>query len=286
MNLKEIQYFVTLAEQQHFGKAAALCFVSQPTLSMQIQKLEHELGVKLFERSNKSVNITAAGKELVTQAKSILNGAAQMREQAKTLSDPLAGEIKIGIIPTLGPYLLPLCLQKINKQLPKLKTIIIEDKTDNLLKALDNHEIDAAILALPVNSDNYAVHKLFKEEFLFACSKQNPLADKKSIKIDMINPAELLLLAEGHCLRGQALELCKLSGGQFSATSLETLKELSAANLGVTILPRLACKNLNKNLVIKKISANKPHRQVAIIWRKTSSRTAALSKISEIVAEI
>jgi LysR family transcriptional regulator, hydrogen peroxide-inducible genes activator len=286
MNLKEIQYFVTLAEQQHFGKAAELCFVSQPTLSMQIQKLERELGVKLFERSNKSVNITAAGKDLVTQAKSILNGVAQMREQAKTLSDPLAGEIKIGIIPTLGPYLLPLCLRKLNKQLPKLKTIIIEDKTDNLLKALDNHAIDAAILALPINSANYVVQKLFKEEFLFACSKQNPLADKKSIKIDMINPDELLLLAEGHCLRGQALELCKLSGGQFSATSLETLKELSAANLGVTILPRLACKNLNKNLVIKKISANKPHRQVAIIWRKTSSRTAALNKISEIVAEI
>lgn len=286
MNIRELQYFAALAKLKHFGKAADFCHVSQPTLSMQLKKLEQELGVELFERNNKSVTLTAAGATLAENAQTILQNIAQMRESANSLSDPLAGEIKIGIIPTLGPYLLPLCLQKINKHLPKLKTIIIESKTEDLLQSLDNHKIDAAILALPINNENYSLHKLFKEEFLFACSKQHHLAKRSQIKIDMINPDELLLLEEGHCLRGQALELCKLSSQQFSATSLETLKQLTAANLGVTILPQLACKTNNKNLVIKKISASKPHRQIAIIWRKTSARNAALTAIKSVISDV
>lgn len=284
MNLQVMKYLVALAEHRHFGKAAAACFISQPTLSMQIKKLEGELNVQLLERTNKSVMLTDVGMRMAGHAKNILAEVAQMREQAKIALAPEAGEIKIGIIPTLAPYVLPRVIPRLTKVFPKLEYYLLEAKTTSLLEQLVMGQLDAAILSLPVENDNLVSYPFWSEEFLLAVSKRHPLAECHAVRSDVLAQANVLLLEEGHCLRDQALAVCQQLGDTaargFRATSLETLRHMVAANVGVTLMPKLACDN-NEAIRYIPFSGKKPQRQLAWLWRKTTPKAALLMRLTE-----
>lgn len=263
MNLQSIKYLSALAKYNHFGKAAKACFVSQPTLSMQIKKLEERLGVKLLERNNKSVRLTEIGHSLALRAQRILAEVEAMREEALEFKDPFSGEIKLGVIPTIAPYLLPVLFPKLQKLYPKLTFYVMESQTHNLLEELHQGRLDAAILAFPITSSQLQGSAFLVEEFFLAVAKAHPLATRKMLKKSDLLTHRLLLLEEGHCLRNQALEFCQASAGQidqnFSATSLESLIQMSAAGLGITLVPKLACQK-NPNLIYIPFKDNKPSR--------------------------
>ncbi|MCH9770587.1 MAG: LysR family transcriptional regulator, partial [Gammaproteobacteria bacterium] len=244
MNIRDLRYLVAVAEFKHFGKAAEHCYVSQPTLSMQLKKLEEELEVKLFERTNKQVLVTSIGTHVVAQAKKILAELDQLKSIAATAADPLAGEFRLGAIPTVAPYLLPQVLHDIKHELPKLELYIYENRTEDILKQLRQGLLDAIILALPIPAQGLTVTELYDEPFLVALSKKNPLSKEKQINLKELKSQNLLLLEEGHCLRNQALDVCQKVGAgetnEFRATSLPTLCQMVALDMGVTLLPELA----------------------------------------------
>ena len=288
MNIRDLKYLIAVAETEHFGKAADRCFVSQPTLSTQIKKLEEELGVQLFERTNKSVMATPIGEMLVAEARRILQQIEHMKQLAENSKDPMAGKFKLGIIPTLGPYLLPYLLQSVQQQLPKLELIIVENKTSVILQQLREGDLDAAILALPVDTHNLVAKTLFYEPFYVLLPKAHPLATKKSLSMKVLQDQMLLLLEEGHCLREQALEACRFTGAyskEFSATSLETLRQLVGLGAGITFIPALAVDSTvhDKNVIIRPISDKPPAREVGILWRGSSAREECCQLIAKII---
>lgn len=289
MNLRDLQYLVSVAKHKHFGKAAKECFVSQPSLSMQIKKLEDTLGVQLFERTNKNVMVTEVGKQLIDKAKDILQGADDMVDIANNFHDPLSGEIRIGAFPTLAPYFLPRIIPKITKKFPKLKLLLLEEKTDVLIDKLKSGEIDTAFLALPIDDNSLECIELFEDEFLLAVSTSHKLADKNSVTRNDLKNDSLLLLDEGHCLRAQALEVCSLIGlseqQDFRATSLETLRQMVVANVGITLIPKLAKRN-NDSLVYIPFEKDPPTRKIAMFWRRTSSKIRCCKSISEEIKQI
>ncbi|MEO7936623.1 MAG: LysR substrate-binding domain-containing protein, partial [Dokdonella sp.] len=244
MNLRDLQYLVALAEHKHFGRAAEATFVSQPTLSTQIMKLEDELGVALVERTPRKILLTEVGREIVQRARDVLNEVEQIRLIARRTLDPESGTLRLGIFPTLGPYLLPHVIPQIRERFPRLELLLVEEKTEVILRQLREGRLDAGILALPVHDQQLHVEKLFDEPFVLAVPAGNPLANHRSIKLDDLADQNLLLLEDGHCLRDQALEVCQLAGAGeksgFRATSLETLRQMVAANVGITLLPILA----------------------------------------------
>ena len=244
MNIRDLQYLVALADHGHFGKAAEICFVSQPALSMQIKKLEENLGIKLLERTNKSVLLTEVGTAIAEQARQILNQVEEVRELAKSAKDPFSGELKIGIFPTLAPYLLPHIIQPLSKIFPKLSFYLIEEKTAILLEQLKHGKIHAAILALPVEEKVLSSSLLFKEEFLLTVPHSHPFAKRKSIEHEELDKKKILLLEEGHCMRHQILSFCQNinlhEAKNFRATSLETLRHMVAAGAGITLMPKLS----------------------------------------------
>lgn len=287
MNLRDLKYLVAVAKYKHFGKAADESAVSQPALSMQLKKLEEELGVQLFERDNKNVMVTPVGQKIVEKANEILLVAKEMEAIAKTFHNPLAGEIKIGAFPTLAPYFLPSFLPKVIKKFPELKMLLVEEKTELLINKLKKGEIDAAFLAVPLpqQEDKLHIEKLFNEAFYLAVPKKHPFAEKKTISRSDLSGEKLLLLEDGHCLREQSLEVCSLMGAKenqdFRATSLETLRQMVASGIGITLIPQMA---INKNSDVVYIPFNKeiPARTIALIWRKTSPRDELLKKISQL----
>ena len=290
MNLRDLKYLVALADHKHFGRAAAACFVSQPTLSTQIKKLEDELGVPLVERAPRKVMLTPAGREAAARARNIVAEVEQMKEAARRSQDPEAGTVRLGIFPTLGPYLLPHVVPKIRQRFPHLELLLVEEKSDQLLRLLREGKLDAAVLALPVHDDQLHAEFLFEEPFVLAVPDGHPLAHRQSLSLDELSDQRLLLLEDGHCLRDQALDVCHLAGAleksEFQATSLETLRQMVAANVGVTLLPLLAVKPpvaRSENVqLIGFDSARQPSRRIAMVWRRSSAMGDFLEHLAQL----
>lgn len=282
MNLRDLKYLIALIDHEHFGKAAENCFVSQPALSMQIKKLEQTLGIQLIERTNKSFLLTEHGKIIAEHARQVLSRVETMREFAKLAKDPFSGELHLGIIPTLAPYLLPHVISGLTKAFPKLTIYLIEDKTSNLLTHLKQGKIDAALVALPVVDESFSALPIFEEEFLLAVPKAHTLSKQKKVSPSDLNNTSLLLLEEGHCLRDQALAFCQRSTNQasynFKATSLETLRHMVAANVGITLLPILSMQK-NDGISYLPFSGIKPSRTIGLIWRPGSAKKPLLQKV-------
>ena len=245
MNLRDLEYLVAVGEQRHFGKAADVCNVSQPTLSTQLKKLEQELGVALIERNPRHVMLTAAGERVAERARVILDEAATIRAVAHQANDPEGGTVRMGLFPTLAPYLLPHVVPALHDRYPNIELLLIEEKTETLLERLRTGSLDVAVLALPVHGDHLEQQKLFTEDFVLAVPTGHPLAATGGLVDPSVLAGEqVLLLEEGHCLRDQALSVCRLTGASerrgFRATSLETLRQMVAAGVGITLLPELA----------------------------------------------
>lgn len=289
MNIRDLKYLVALAEQEHFGKAADACFVSQPALSMQIKKLEETLGVKLLERTNKSVLLTDSGTIIAKRARHILNEVEEIREIAKSAQDIFSGELKIGIFPTLAPYLLPIIIPKLSKKFPNISFYLIEEKTNTLIEQLKSGKLHAAFLASPIAETGLKHTALFNEEFLLAVSANHELSHHKMVKQQDLANKNLLLLDEGHCMREQALALChrmKVAETQnFRATSLETLRNMVIANVGITLMPKLACHQNNAICYIP-FNSPKPSRTIELFWRTTSAKQVALEAIAKEIQKI
>jgi len=289
MNLRDLHYFVALAQHLHFGRAAEACFVSQPTLSTQIRKLEEELGVTLVERAPRQVMLTPAGRDIAERARRIVDDVEQMKESARRSQDPEAGTVRFGMFPTLGPYLLPHVVPSIRVRFPQLELLLVEEKSDVLLARLHEGRLDAALLALPVHDEQLQVEFLFEEPFVLAVPEGHPLAQRKSLSLKELANERLLLLADGHCLREQALDVCQLAGAsekaEFQATSLETLRQMVAANVGVTLLPTLAVKPpvaRSDSIHLLGFHDSKPSREIAMVWRKSSAMGAFLAQLAEV----
>jgi LysR family hydrogen peroxide-inducible transcriptional activator len=290
VNLKDLKYLVALADTGHFGKAAERTFVSQPTLSAQLKKLEDYLGVKLVERQPKNVQLTEVGKQVVVRARRMLDEGDEIIALARNHTDPFAGKLKLALIPTIGPYLLPRVMQKIRKALPHLGLMLYEHQTESLLKRLRDGEIDLGIMALPIAQDGLETRKLYEEDFTVALPNNHPLAAKSSIKIQDLKGQTLLLLEDGHCLRDQALEVCSRvdirEAEDFRATSLETLRQMVIAGLGITLLPETAVESpfgSQRGLTIREFSKPAPTRTVGAVWRKSSTRASAIAAVNDVL---
>ena len=288
MNLRDLTYLVALAEHKHFGRAAAACFVSQPTLSTQIRKLEDELGVALVERAPRKVMLTPSGREAAERARRIVAEVEQMKEAARRSQDPEAGTVRLGIFPTLAPYLLPHVVPGLRERFPRLELLLVEEKSDELLTRLRDGRLDAAVLALPLHDEQLHTQFLFEEPFVLAVPDNHPLSQRRTLTLDELSGQRLLLLEDGHCLREQALDVCRLSGAwektEFRATSLETLRQMVAANVGATLLPALAVKPpvaRSQDIHLLSFSGDPPSRSIAMVWRRSSAMAGFLLRLAE-----
>jgi LysR family transcriptional regulator, hydrogen peroxide-inducible genes activator len=290
MNLKDLKYLVALADTGHFGKAAERSFVSQPTLSAQLKKLEEYLGVKLVERQPKNVQLTEVGKQIVIRARRMLDEGDEIVALARSNTDPFAGKLKVALIPTIGPYLLPRVMQKLRKSMPHLGLMLYEYQTEALLKRLRDGEVDVGIMALPALQDGIESRALYEENFTVALPNAHPLAAKSTIKVQDLKGQTLLLLEDGHCLRDQALEVCSRvdvkEAEDFRATSLETLRQMVVAGLGITLLPEMAVESpfgSQRGLTIRQFAKPAPSRSVGAVWRKTTTRGAAIAAVCDVI---
>jgi LysR family hydrogen peroxide-inducible transcriptional activator len=290
LKLKDLRYLVALADTRHFGKAAAQCFVSQPTLSAQLKKLEDYLGVKLVERQPKRVALTESGVQIVAHARRILQDSQEIIALARHKHDPLSGKLRMALIPTIGPYLLPSVAPKIHRALPQLQLMLYEYQTKPLLEKLRQGEIDLGILALPVDTEGLESRLLFDEPFTVAVPTSHRLAKSSSVKPRDLDDETVLLLEDGHCLRDQALEVCKRSSmreqGDFRATSLETLRQMVAAGNGITLLPEMAARSPYGNprsLAVVPFAKPVPQRSIGAVWRKSSTRLAAIEAVCGVI---
>lgn len=288
MTLRELQYLVALADHRSFRRAAEMCLVSQPTLSTQIRKLEEDLGVTLIERGPRRVMLTPAGQDAVDRARHILDEVEQMKTAASRARAAEAGTIRIGIFPTLGPYLLPHIVPLLRARFPQLELLLFEEKSAALTTRLEAGTLDAAFLALPVPSSRLHAEFLFKEPFLLAVPEGHALARRNDLPMAELGRHNLMLLDEGHCLREQALEVCRLTGAQekaeFRGTSLETLRQMVVAGVGVTLLPVLATKDraATERIHLLRFSDSNPSREIALVWRRTSVQQSLLRQIAEV----
>jgi LysR family hydrogen peroxide-inducible transcriptional activator len=292
LKLKDLRYLVAVADTRHFGQAAARCYVSQPTLSAQIKKLEEYLGVQLIERHPRRIVLTEIGAQVVARARRIIEASDEIVTLAEMRRDPLAGRLRMALLPTVGPYLLPLVAPKIRKRLPRLELLLYEYQTGPMLEHLQAGDIDVGILALPVPSEGFNQRPLFDEPFVVAVPESHQLAKKRSVKPGDLNGETLLLLEDGHCLREQALEICSRVDAQekqdFRATSLETLRQMVAAGSGITLLPQLASQGAYGNargVATVPFTPPAPVRHVGALWRKTSARGPAIEAVCEVIAE-
>lgn len=289
MNLRELEYLVALAKHKHFGRAAKEVFATQPTLSIQIKKLEQELGVSLLERTNRRVMMTPIGEKIAAHARAVLRGAEEIKTLAQESRNPHAGELHIGLFPTLAPYLLPRIVPGIMKAYPKLRLILLEEKTEVLIEKLKEGRIDAAFLALPVLEEGLEHLFVFEEEFLLAVASKNSWAGRRQVTRTLLKGKDLLLLEEGHCLRDQALEFCSAIGmgefPDFRASSLETLRQMVAADVGMTLIPKMAAAKGGAVSYVP-FQSPKPSRKIGLFWRKTSVRKKLLKDLYETVSRI
>jgi LysR family transcriptional regulator, hydrogen peroxide-inducible genes activator len=292
LKLKDLRYLVAVADQRHFGRAAARCYVSQPTLSAQLKKLEESLGVQLIERAPNNVSLTPAGQEIVARARRILEASDEVVTLARSHRDPLAGRLRLALLPTIGPYLLPHVAPLIRKSLPRLELRLYEYQTDDMLERLHAGELDVGILALPVDLQGLEACELYREAFVVALPERHPLATHDTLRAADLKNETLLLLEDGHCLRDQALEVCSRSGVReqqdFRATSLETLRQMVATGAGVTLLPELAGRGAYRNargVVLRPFTRPAPVRHIGAVWRKSTARGAAIDALCKVIAE-
>ena len=303
MTLTELKYIVAVARERHFGKAAEACFVSQPTLSVAVKKLEEERDVKLFERSANEVAVTPLGEEIVRQAQSVLEQAANIKDIAKRGKDPLAGPLKLGVIYTIAPYLLPDLVRQVITHSPQMPLMLQENFTVKLLEMLRTGEIDCAILAEPFPDTGLAVAPLYDEPFYAAIPMTHPLAKKDSVTTEELKSETMLLLGNGHCFRDHVLEVCpefaRFSSDaegirkSFEGSSLETIKYMVAAGMGITLVPRLSVprealedrKRRHEDIYVKYLpvqdgkGALPPTRRVVLAWRRSFTRYEAIAAL-------
>jgi LysR family hydrogen peroxide-inducible transcriptional activator len=287
MNLRDLRYLLAVAEHEHFGRAAKACGVSQPTLSVQIRKLEDSLGVTLFERSSKTAAPTGACLQILDHARRAVAAAEALLETAQSLRDPLAGRFRLGVIPTLAPYLLPLVFAPLREALPTLEPEPWEDQTDALLERLRSHQLDAALLATEIDGPDLLSRELFDEPFLAAMPPEHPLAGHELVsEIDLAD--DILVLSDGHCLREQAMEVCGHApalGGALRASSLPTLMNMVAAGYGTTLIPGLAAGAArDAGLELRRLAAQSG-RTVRIVWRTQFPRREAVEAVGDVIAE-
>jgi len=277
--MKQLQYLVALAEHGQFGKAAAACNVTQSTLSAGIKELEAVLGARVAERNTRSFVLSPAAEEIVAKARTILADAESMVELARRRRRPLTGALRLGAIPTVGPFLFPSALPRIYAKYPELQLFIREDQSATLLERLSAGQLDVLLMALPYEAAGVDVEPLFEDAFVFACPAGHRLSGRATVSLDEIADEPLLLLEEGHCLRDHALDACRLEGRAkvrgFEATSLLTLAQMVAGGMGVTLLPEIAtAAGLTKglDLSLSRIAPERATRQIGLMWRKTSPR--------------
>jgi len=292
IKLKDLRYLVAVADTRHFGRAAERCFVSQPTLSAQLKKLEQYLGVQLIERQPNNVAVTEAGEQIVSRARRILDACEEVTTLARTHRDPLAGRLRVALLPTIGPYLLPLVAQALHRALPRLELHLHEYQTDPMLAKVRDGELDLGILALPVDLDGLRMRELYAEPFTVAMPTGHRLARHDKVHVSDLEGERLLLLEEGHCLRDQALAVCSRAGladsQDFRATSLETLRQMVATGAGITLLPQLATKGAYGNargVTVLPFARPVPMRRIGAIWRKTTARQAAIDAVCDLIAK-
>ena len=277
--LRQLEYAVAVADHRSFHEAAAACAVSQPGLSVQLRELENQLGVQLFERDRRRVMITREGEAVVERARAILLATDEMVEAARVLAVPLSGDLRLGVIPTVAPYLLPEVLPVVRKQYPDLRLLLREDHTARLLERLDRGELDLALLAMEAPLGDVETLPLFRDPFVVAMARSHPLAKKAILSQRDVAAANVLLLEDGHCLREQALEVCRRAGaseaGDFRAGSLATLIQMVVGGMGVTLLPSL-CLELEtrreRSLAVSRFRRPVPFRTIGLAWRRTSPR--------------
>ncbi|MBN9410426.1 MAG: LysR family transcriptional regulator [Burkholderiales bacterium] len=301
MTLTELKYIVAVAREKHFGKAAEACFVSQPTLSVAIKKLEDELEVKLFERAASEVSVTPLGEEIVRQAQSVLEQAASIKEIAKRGKDPLAGPLRLGVIYTIGPYLLPDLVRQTIERTPQMPLMLQENFTVRLLEMLRTGEIDCAIMAEPFPDTGLAIAPLYDEPFMAAVPATHPLASHAHITSEELKAETMLLLGAGHCFRDHVLEVCpefaRFSSDaegirkSFEGSSLETIKHMVAAGMGVTLVPRLGVpkaalqpaarrrKEDDSHVRYLPFAGDAPTRRVVLAWRRSFTRYEAIAAL-------
>src|SRR5580693_4365750 len=292
LKLKDLRYLVAVADLRHFGRAAARCFVSQPTLSAQLKKLEQSLGVQLIERAPNNVTLTEAGVAIVARARRIIEASEEVVARAAGQRAPLAGKLRRALLPTIGPYLLPHVTRAIRKALPRLELRLYEHQTAPMLEKLHSGELDLGILALPVELAGLEARELYREAFTVALPERHPLAARATVRAADLRGETLLLLEEGHCLRDQALEVCARAGvsdaQDFRATSLETLRQMVATGAGITLLPELASRGAYGNargVEVRPFAPPAPVRHIGALWRKSTARRAAIDAVTRIVAE-
>jgi len=288
MNLRDIEYFVAVAESKHFRLAAEQCYVSQPTLSGQIKKLEEELGSPLFERNTRSVLLTAFGEEALTIARKILLQVKELQNCAESLKDPYQGIIKIGIFPTLGPWLFPRLSNLIRDQFPHVQVHLLEEQSIFLIQKLQSGELDLIFLALPQNIPGMKELPLFSESFLAAFPETHPWNNKEALYPDDFNGEHLLLLSDGHCFRDQALEICYRYGArekeQFRATGIETLRQMVRMGSGITLIPRMAIPDFpEQGIRYKPVSKADLKRNIGLFYRPTHPKSKLIVDLAELI---
>ncbi|MDI1259643.1 LysR substrate-binding domain-containing protein [Aquabacterium sp.] len=294
MTLTELRYIVAVARERHFGRAAEACFVSQPTLSVAVKKLEDELDVKLFERGSSEISVTPLGEEIVRQAQSVLEQAQSIKEIAKRGKDPLGGPLRLGVIYTIGPYLLPDLVRNIITSVPQMPLMLQENFTVKLLEMLRAGELDCAILAEPFPDAGLAVAPLYDEPFLVAVPKSHALAQRDHINAEELKRETMLLLGTGHCFRDHVLDVCpefaRFSSDaegirkSFEGSSLETIKHMVAAGMGVTVVPRLSVPaEPHPHLAFIPFDAPVPKRRVVLVWRRSFTRYEAIAALRNAV---
>ena len=290
MTLTELRYLVAVARERHFGKAAEACFVSQPTLSVAIKKLEEELDVKLFERGSNDVTVTPLGMEIVRQAQVVLEQAADIKQIARRGKDPLSGPLRLGMIYTIGPYLLPDLVRQAIDHLPQMPLILQENFTVKLLEMLRASEIDVAVLAEPFPDAGLAIAPLYDEPFQIAVPKKHLLARRKRISAEELKNETLLLLGTGHCFRDHVLEVCPEYAGfssnsegirkSFEGSSLETIKYMVAAGMGVTVVPQLSVPaEPDRHIAYIPFADPVPTRRIVLAWRRSFTRYEAIAAL-------
>ncbi|MDO6462499.1 DNA-binding transcriptional regulator OxyR [Granulosicoccaceae sp. 1_MG-2023] len=285
IKLRDLQYLDAIDRHKHFGKAADACFVSQPTLSAQIMKLEEQLGLTLVERHRRNVMLTPAGDLLVKQARKVLNAAREFEDAAKTLSDPLAGDFHIGLIPTLAPYLLPHIMPGLMQELPNVSFFLYEKQTKQLLANLDNGDLDLLILPWLDEMERFERYRLVEEPLLLAVHPQHRLAGHETVKLADLRDETVLTLEDGHCLRDQAMGYCFAAGAEedtrFQATSLETLRYMVASGSGITLLPKLAVTSQPASQMIRYIpfEAPQPTREISVVIRPHFPRMECVRRV-------
>jgi LysR family hydrogen peroxide-inducible transcriptional activator len=291
IKIRELEYLLAIAEHKHFGRAAKACFVSQPTLSAQLIKLESHLDLQLIERHRGNVMLTAAGQQLVDEANKVMHAVKAFEASANTLKNPLAGDFHLGLIPTLAPYLLPHIMAPLNRDLTDINFFLYEEKTHQLLEDLDNGRLDALILPWLPTMKKFEHYSLFEEPLLLAVQGEHQFAHRKRVSLDELKGQQLLTLEDGHCLRDQTVGYCFAAGAEeddrFQATSLETLRYMVASRAGITLMPALSTNNkYGDNLCYIPFQNPAPSREIVLLIRPKYGRMDCVREIVSTVRKI